>query len=177
MNARPSCVFAAMGMLALSCAFHEAFGQGASSQGVVVLSKLSPPTYPQIARIARVQGDVEIALWIRQDGSVESAEVVSGPPLLREAALDSARQSQFECKQCAQLVTYTLTYHFDLAAGEPPKNCNQPEPAPPPVQMDSLKHQVTVSAWATWTCDPSGELIRVRSPKCLYLWRCGVREE
>jgi hypothetical protein len=41
--------------------------------------------------------------------------------------------------------------------------------------MDTSKHEVIISAWPTWTCDPSVELIKVRSVKCLYLWRCGVR--
>jgi|SRR5215467_5952120 len=175
MKVRHSLFCPVMGMFALSCSAVQTFGQDPSSQGKVILYKLSPPTYPQIARIVRVAGDVEIALRIRQDSSVESAAVVSGPPLLQAAALDSARQSQFECKQCGQPLTYTLTYHFDLAPRDPPKNCNEPEPAPPPAQVDTSKHEVIVSAWPTWTCDPSVELIKVRSVKCLYLWRCGVR--
>jgi TonB family protein len=130
-----------------------------------------------MARIARVMGEVEIAVKIREDGSVESAAVVlSASPLLNGAALDSARQSQFECKQCDQATTpYVLTYHFEITPRDPPKDCNEPGPAPPPALVDALKHQVTVSTWPMYTCDPAGELIKVRSAKCLYLWKCGLR--
>lgn len=142
----------------------------------VVLSKLFPPTYPRLAQQARITGSVEIALRVRQNGRVESADIISGHPLLKEAALESARQSQFECKQCAQeLTSYTLTYRFTIASREPPKTCTEPEQSAPPTLVDTVKHEVTVSAWQMWTCDPSGELIKVRSAKCLYLWKCGVR--
>lgn len=51
----------------------------------VVLTKLSPPVYP-IALTARIKGDIELLLDIRRDGSVESATVISGPPLLERVA-------------------------------------------------------------------------------------------
>jgi hypothetical protein len=115
-------------------------------------------------------------LRIRPDGNVESADIISGHPMLKEAALESARQSQFECKQCAQALTsYALTYRFEIAPRDPQKTCTEPEQPSPPARMDTFKHQVTVFASDIWTCDPRVELVRVRSFKCLYLWKCGVR--
>ena len=146
-----------------------------------VLSKLFPVAYPPLARQARITGNVEIALRVRQDGTVESADFISGHPMLREAALESARKSQFECNQCTQeLTSYTLAYRFVISDREPQKACAEPEAPAPATLLDTSKHEVTVSAWQTWTCDPSrqltpGELIRVRSAKCLYLWKCGIR--
>src|SRR5215475_12013117 len=85
----------------------------------VVLTKLSPPIYPPLARAGRVSGDVEIALGIGQDGSVESAEVVKGHPLLKEAALDSARQSKFECRECGEAhVRYSVLYTFGYTTNQ-----------------------------------------------------------
>jgi outer membrane biosynthesis protein TonB len=52
----------------------------------VVLTKLSPPIYPPLARQARITGDVKIQLTIRQDGSVDSAALFSGHPMLAQAA-------------------------------------------------------------------------------------------
>jgi TonB family protein len=75
------------------------------SQGKVVLTKLSPPIYPPLARQARITGDVKIQLRIRKDGGIESAEVVSGHAVLKQAALESAQQSQFECQGCGQALT------------------------------------------------------------------------
>lgn len=143
----------------------------------IALSKLFPAVYPPLARQARIIGTVEILVHVQPDGSVESAEVISGHPILRQAALDSARQSLFECERCREPVTsYTLHYKFEIADHDPLKDCETaPEPPPPPAEIDVLKQQVTVFTWPLWICDPSGEIIRVRSAKCLYLWKCGIR--
>jgi TonB family protein len=54
------------------------------------------PIYPAGARQEFTQGDVDIALVIAPDGSVTSAKVVDGIPLLREAALTFLRASKFK---------------------------------------------------------------------------------
>jgi hypothetical protein len=52
------------------------------------------PTYPPLARTARVEGDVHIK--ITTDGeSVRDAEVEDGPPLLRKAAEENVRTWKF----------------------------------------------------------------------------------
>lgn len=53
------------------------------------------PIYPPIARSARVQGAVQVEVVIDEQGNVISARVLSGHPLLRQAALDAARQWKF----------------------------------------------------------------------------------
>jgi TonB family protein len=73
-----------------------------AGQSGVVLAKLSRPVYPLLARRTWVSGDVNLLLQIRRDGSVESAVIVGGHPLLQQAALESAQQSQFECRGCAE---------------------------------------------------------------------------
>ena len=83
----------------------RAVAQGTTSSitpeaAAVVLTKLSPPVYPPLARQARITGDVKIAIGIRQDGSIVSAEVISGHPMLKQAALESAQKSIFECRGC-----------------------------------------------------------------------------
>jgi hypothetical protein len=79
----------------------------------VVLTKLSPPIYPPLARQARISGDVKIQVQIRRDGSVASEDAVSGHPMLKPAALASTQNSTFECRGCTEeLSTYSLTYTF-----------------------------------------------------------------
>jgi TonB family protein len=79
----------------------------------VVLTKLSPPIYLPLAIAARITGDVRIQVQVRRDGSVASADVVSGHPMLNPAALASAQNSTFECRGCTgELTTYSLTYTF-----------------------------------------------------------------
>lgn len=150
--------------------------ESGSAKNDVSLLELYPPTYPPLAQQARITGAVEIKLNIRPDGTIESADVINGHPILREAALQSARQSRFECTKCAQVLTpYVLTYRFEIVPRDPQKTCTEPEPVATPAKVDVLKHEVAVFAWSMFTCDPPIELIRVRSAKCLYLWKCGVR--
>jgi protein TonB len=50
------------------------------------------PIYPQIAKSARISGTVELSAIIGEDGKIQSLQVVSGHPLLRQAALDAVKQ-------------------------------------------------------------------------------------
>ena len=117
----------------------------------VALVNLHAPVYPPLARQARIMGDVKIQIAIRKDGSVDSAEVLSGPPMLKQAALDSVQKSTFECESwssgvfvvgCRDALTpFTLTYTFGMRD-----------------DLDGLD------------CSSA---TRPRDAKCLYLWRCG----
>jgi TonB family protein len=101
------CLFTPLGGLAQDAASTE------TPQTGVVLVKLSPPLYPPLARQARIMGDVKVYVHVRKDGSVESAELFSGRPMLAPTALQSARQSQFECRGCGDEVSsYSMTYTF-----------------------------------------------------------------
>lgn len=54
------------------------------------------PQYPANAASARVQGQVKIQATIDRDGTINGARVISGPPPLREAALDAVQQWRFK---------------------------------------------------------------------------------
>jgi TonB family protein len=78
-------------------------------------ANLYPPVYPPLARQARISGDLVLRVGVRPDGSVASAEVTSGHPMLKQAALESARKSTFVCQECKESATYYLiTYTFGL---------------------------------------------------------------
>lgn len=54
------------------------------------------PTYPQMAKIARVQGPVVLAALIGKDGTIQNLHVVStASPLLNQAAIDAVRQWKY----------------------------------------------------------------------------------
>jgi protein TonB len=53
------------------------------------------PVYPSIAQSARVEGQVQIEAIIGTDGVVQQARVVSGSPLLSDAALSAVRQWRY----------------------------------------------------------------------------------
>src|SRR5437016_14168734 len=78
-----------------------------TTKGEVVLLILSKPTFAPLARQANVEGDVIVDITVRPDGSTE-ATVAKGHPLLKQAALDGAMQSRFECRVCTAPLSYTL---------------------------------------------------------------------
>jgi protein TonB len=54
------------------------------------------PVYPPLARQARVQGVVVLEAVINKNGAIGSLRVVSGHPLLNQAALDAVKQWRYE---------------------------------------------------------------------------------
>jgi len=63
---------------------------GAEQQRNLV-SQIPHPVYPPLARSARVQGRVRFQAVIGVDGHVQDPQLLSGPPLLVRAALDSVQ--------------------------------------------------------------------------------------
>jgi periplasmic protein TonB len=69
------------------------------SSGVTagLLVRKIEPQYPQMARIARVQGAVVLAALIGKDGTIQNLHVVStASPLLNTAAMDAVRQWKYK---------------------------------------------------------------------------------
>lgn len=54
------------------------------------------PTYPALAKQTRIQGSVVIDAILDEHGNVVEMKVVSGPPLLIQAALDSVSRWKYE---------------------------------------------------------------------------------
>jgi len=53
------------------------------------------PRYPAIARQTKTEGTVVLHAIISRDGRITALEVVSGHPLLVQAALDAVRQWRY----------------------------------------------------------------------------------
>ncbi len=156
-----------MFLLLAACGLPSASAQ--QDTGEVALIDLVNPTYPPMAALANITGDVEVRLGIGRDGSIESAVVVSGQPMLGQAALASARQSRFECRGCNKGVTiYPLFYSFRLAAG-PNFPCSSSHQ-----HVTLLQNHVNVTGEPR-VVHPQFSNVRVRSVKCMYLWACGSR--
>jgi periplasmic protein TonB len=67
------------------------------SSGVAAGQLLSPiqVTYPAIAKQLRIEGTVIVAATISRQGVIENLRVVSGPELLRSAAVDAIRVARY----------------------------------------------------------------------------------
>jgi len=75
------------------------------------------PIYPPDAKAARVEGPVRIHVIVSKEGKVTEASVIDGHPLLREAALQAARQWEFEPIRPSGVpakVVGVLTFQFIL---------------------------------------------------------------
>jgi periplasmic protein TonB len=64
------------------------------SQGLLV--RKVNPTYPPLARQARIQGTVILRAVISKDGSIENLQLVSGHPMLAPAAIEAVRQWKYK---------------------------------------------------------------------------------
>lgn len=68
------------------------------SQGVAegnLLRKIEPQ-YPQMAKVAHIQGDVILAATISKSGTIENLHQVSGHPILVQAAMEAVKQWRYK---------------------------------------------------------------------------------
>lgn len=150
-----------------------------SGSGTVAVVALSPPVYPPMARVANIWGDVSMVVKIRPDGTIESVAPKSGHPILVQAAVDSARQTRFQCRGCSTgALSYPMLYTLRIVAE---RDCCRAMNVPPRVEQvsrtagldDDWQTRVIITAEQFCTCDPAiATTKRTRSLKCLYLWKC-----
>jgi TonB family protein len=141
----------------------------ASASGVSV-TRFVAPIYPHIAKTARIEGDVRISLIVSTTGTPENVQVMSGHPMLTQAAIDSVKQWRFGLSRPDREANHTVVFRFRLPPG------TALEPAPP--LKDYLQPQLpcTVTIWGEppgiEDGGPYSPCPKKRSVLCLYLWRC-----
>jgi periplasmic protein TonB len=82
------------------------------------LIRAAKPVYPPNAMRNFITGDVRIAAEVRPDGHVGKVTVISGPPALREAAVEAMKQYEYEPatkggKPQPSQITTTIKFWFD----------------------------------------------------------------
>ena len=90
----------------------SAFGQ----EHRITVQKFEPPKYPAIAKQAAVQGAVKLDLDVSSNGKVTSVRVISGAPILVQAATENVKKWQFACDGCSweESFEHAMTYEFVL---------------------------------------------------------------
>jgi TonB family protein len=73
------------------------------------------PAYPPLARAARIETSVRLSVRVTPDGRVEAVTLVSGHPLLNEAAIESVYRWRFERSISGGVVDVTVP--FSLSTG------------------------------------------------------------
>jgi protein TonB len=92
------------------------------SQGVsegLLIHKVQP-TYPQLARQARISGTVVLQAAIGKDGSIQNLRLVSGHPMLAPAAIEAVKQWKYRpyfLNGEPVEVDTQITVNFTLAGG------------------------------------------------------------
>jgi periplasmic protein TonB len=82
------------------------------------VAKLVPPIYPKLARQARVAGTVVLEAIVTADGKVAEIKVISGHPLLVDAAINCVKQWEYEptlLNGVPTPVILTAKVHFQTA--------------------------------------------------------------
>jgi len=68
---------------------------GGQVQAAKIVNRVQP-VYPPLARQTRISGTVRLHAIISKDGAIQQLEVISGHPLLQQAALDAVRQWRYQ---------------------------------------------------------------------------------
>ncbi len=87
-----------VGLTLVATPMQRNVGEPASLQEQAALElvvKKVPPMYPQQAKAVRLEGTVRLKILVTAKGLVDGVDVVSGHPLLVQAAIDSVRQWKF----------------------------------------------------------------------------------
>jgi periplasmic protein TonB len=68
------------------------------SQGVSagLLIRKVQPNYPQLAKQARIQGQVVLQAEISKDGTIQNLQLISGHPMLAPAAIEAVKQWRYK---------------------------------------------------------------------------------
>jgi periplasmic protein TonB len=80
-------------------------------------TRKAEPSYPPLAKAARVSGAVVVEVTVDESGNVISARALSGHPLLKDAAVAAARGWKFTPTQLSGVpvkVVGTITFNFNL---------------------------------------------------------------
>ncbi len=88
------------------------------SQGLLIHQV--KPSYPPLARQARIQGTVVLQAVIGKDGAIQNLKVVSGHPMLAPAALEAVKQWKYKPYYLngePVEVDTTINVNFTLAGG------------------------------------------------------------
>jgi len=76
------------------------------------------PVYPPVARAARIEGSVVLALEVNEDGRVSEARVLQSVPLLDQAALEAVMQWEYSPMRRGDVAVpsvMTVTVNFTTA--------------------------------------------------------------
>jgi len=78
------------------------------------------PVYPELAKQARIQGEVKLKVWFSAEGTVDQIKLISGHPLLVKSAMDAVKGWRFRPiwwygEPVARVTTVNVRYALGLS--------------------------------------------------------------
>lgn len=85
-----------------------------------ILKSAGQPSYPALARAARIEGEVRLEFVLNHDGDPSSVAVISGHPMLAPSAVETVKTWKFEFPENAfqEGRKYETTFHYKLSKEE-----------------------------------------------------------
>jgi Gram-negative bacterial TonB protein C-terminal len=138
--------------LALACGIQAQ--ETAAPEPQLKWATLHEPVYPQMARIAHIQGEVWIEIEVDPAGTIVALRPQSGHPILIRAATESLQLSKPICQDCgADNGVFFVRFLFKI-------------PDPPQSHGSAAANELL-----RLPMDPLPRR-KTRSARCLYLWKC-----
>jgi TonB family protein len=88
-----------------------------ATEAGTLLQQGAAPTYPPIAKAARISGTVVLHIFISEIGAVEDAQAISGPAMLQQSAIDAVktwRYKPYSLNNTPAAVETTVSVVFSL---------------------------------------------------------------
>ena len=105
-------IFLVATLLASAVATPFAPWGGAPSKDVAVRLAVAP-AYPHIAITANTSGDVEVVAIVGKTGNVTQTRLLTGHPLLRQAAIDAAKRWKFQPGTDGRQVNLSFSFRME----------------------------------------------------------------
>ena len=146
-----------------------------TSQGLLVYKV--QPSYPPLARQARVQGTVVLHALIGKDGTIADLSVISGHPMLIQAAMDAVKQWRYKpylLNGEPVLVQTTINVNFELngpaSEGLPNSPAANSSSSNSGGSSPPLEEESDLKAYTTCNLGPEFQIVQVDGPVKDFAW-------
>jgi hypothetical protein len=163
----PAAVLLAGDAMKKTVLFLVFIAKAATGQPSLVWDNFHAPSYPQMARMGHITGDVTVELALSA-GNTAVIQKSTSHPVLILAAEESIKASKLHCSDCESGKIFTVAFHFAVADHA----CSYVD-APSTAKLDNPESvSVIAEPLCTEEIDPVIHTKKVRGARCLYLWRC-----
>ena len=100
----------AASLMALAMGMALSTTVGAEDESRKVKTRVSP-VYPELAKRMNVTGAVKLQVTVSPNGTVKTAKVIGGHPLLVDPAMDAVKKWKYE--PANEETTAVVEFHFD----------------------------------------------------------------